>query len=58
MPIIDIENSDLSREDKDKLISAITVNPEKEVEILEQFQLELENSMEELYKNLDINIEN
>jgi hypothetical protein len=55
MPIIDIENSNLSREEKDDLISKIKQNPNKEIEILEDFKLSLENSMNDLYKTLGIN---
>ncbi len=54
MPIIDIENSNLSRDIKDKLITEITQHPEKESEIIENLKLELEQNITDFYKEVGI----
>ena len=55
MPIIDIENSNLSQESKDFLINEIKQNPSKEFEIIENFKQKLEETTLDFYKQLGIN---
>jgi len=55
MPIIDIENSNLSKESKNFLISEISQHPEKETEIIEEFKQKLEETTLDFYKQLGIN---
>jgi hypothetical protein len=55
MPIIDIENSNLSQESKEILISEIKQHPDKESEIIESFKQKLEQNTLDFYKHIGLN---